>query len=208
MPPVVRPFRGVSAEDRRATRRGQLLEAALDVLGEHGRDGFTMTAVCRRAKLTERYFYESFANRDELLIALFDELAGRVSEQVLRAAAEVPADADLATRYAVALRPMIGAMVADPRQARAYVECFTSDLLREHRAQVVRTFAAVITEQVLALSGTPARARVEATALLLIGGIHEVLHGWLTGAVELTEDELVAEFAGIGANLTERLILP
>ncbi|MBN6036890.1 TetR/AcrR family transcriptional regulator [Amycolatopsis sp. 195334CR] len=208
MPPVVRPFRGVSAQDRRATRRGQLLDAALDVLGEHGRDGFTMTAVCRRAKLTERYFYESFANRDELLIALFDQLTGQMSEQVLHAADAVPADASPRDKYAGALRPMIRALAADPRQARAYVECFTSDLLRAHRAKVVQTFTAVITEQVLALSGDPARARVEATALLLIGGIHEVLHGWLTGAVELTEDELVDEFAAIGATLTERLILP
>ncbi|QFU93410.1 TetR/AcrR family transcriptional regulator [Amycolatopsis sp. YIM 10] len=208
MSPVIRPFRGVSAEDRRATRREQLLEAALDVLGERGRDGFTMTAVCRRAKLTERYFYESFANRDELLIALFDQLTRQMSEQILQAAETIPPAADLTTQYAIAIRPLISGLETDPRQARAYVECFTSDLLRAHRAKVVQTFASVITEQVLALSGTPLRARVEATALLLIGGIHEVLHSWLTGSVELTEDELVAEFAGIGATLTERLILP
>ena len=43
----------------RAAARG-LIEAALDVVGARGLAGLTMTAVCARARLTERYFYESF----------------------------------------------------------------------------------------------------------------------------------------------------
>src|SRR5687767_9668516 len=52
---VVRPYKGVSADERRALRREQLMEAGLDVLGSEGIAGLTMTEVCARAGLTERY---------------------------------------------------------------------------------------------------------------------------------------------------------
>ena len=67
---VVRPYRGISADERRASRRARLLDAALEEVGERGMAGTTMTAVCARAGLTERYFYESFADRDEMLRAV------------------------------------------------------------------------------------------------------------------------------------------
>ena len=66
---VVRPYRGVSADDRRADRRARLLEAGLDLVGEVGVAEVTAEAVAARAGLSKRYFYESFADRDALLVA-------------------------------------------------------------------------------------------------------------------------------------------
>ena len=43
-----------------------------------GRQGATMTAICAHAKLTERYFYESFTSRDELLQQVFDGIVDEV----------------------------------------------------------------------------------------------------------------------------------
>ena len=42
-------------------------------MGTEGAAAATMRATCREAALTERYFYESFANRDELLVAVLDD---------------------------------------------------------------------------------------------------------------------------------------
>ena len=85
-----RSFQGASAEERAADRRGRLLEAALDVVGERGVADFTMTAVCRTAGLTERYFYESFARREDLLAALFDTASETALSEARAAAAGVP----------------------------------------------------------------------------------------------------------------------
>ncbi|WP_280503073.1 TetR/AcrR family transcriptional regulator, partial [Nocardia farcinica] len=71
---------GTTLTERREARRAALLEAALDLIGEAGAAGVTMRAVCRRANLTDRYFYESFSSRDELLDVLYrsvgEELLG------------------------------------------------------------------------------------------------------------------------------------
>lgn len=66
-----RRYRGSSVEERRAQRREQLLRAAIQVYGEQGYRNATVKAVCEAAGLTERYFYESFSNSEELLVASF-----------------------------------------------------------------------------------------------------------------------------------------
>ena len=61
-----RPYRGVEAADRLATRRSKLLGAGLDLLGADRQDAaeLTVRGICRRAGLAARYFYESFADKD------------------------------------------------------------------------------------------------------------------------------------------------
>jgi AcrR family transcriptional regulator len=70
----VRPWRGVSATERTAERRERLIEAALEVFATRGYSASTVRDVCREAGLTERYFYESFRNREALLAALADRI--------------------------------------------------------------------------------------------------------------------------------------
>src|SRR5688500_17768138 len=97
-----RIYGGVSAEDRRATRREQLLEAGLELLGTEGWAGTTMTGVCAKAGLTERYFYESFPDREALLLAVFDRITAEAAETVLAAVASSPRDARPRSRAAIA----------------------------------------------------------------------------------------------------------
>lgn len=82
-----RSYGGLSAEQRQAVRRARLLDAGLELLGTAGWTATTMTAVCREAGLTERYFYESFADRDALAEAVFDRLAVGAREAILVAVA-------------------------------------------------------------------------------------------------------------------------
>lgn len=76
-PPTPRRYAGLSGDQRAALRRESLLEAGLDVFAATGKGGATMTAICAHAKLTERYFYESFTSRDELLQKVLDGIATR-----------------------------------------------------------------------------------------------------------------------------------
>ncbi|MDT7643129.1 MAG: hypothetical protein QOC75_129, partial [Pseudonocardiales bacterium] len=69
---VVRPYRGVSADERRTERRQRLVTACLDLVGEGGVSTVTAQAVAERAGLTRRYFYESFADRDAVLVEALD----------------------------------------------------------------------------------------------------------------------------------------
>ncbi len=78
----MRQYRGSSGEERQAERRLQLITAALHVYGELGHSRASVRRICRQAALSERYFYESFANGEALLAAAFDYAAGIFIEQL------------------------------------------------------------------------------------------------------------------------------
>jgi len=55
----------------RATR---FMKSALAILGETGRTDFTVLEVVERSKTSLRSFYQRFSSKDELLLALIDEI--------------------------------------------------------------------------------------------------------------------------------------
>lgn len=63
-----------TADERRAERRKQLMRIAVKVYGEEGYRNTSVKAVCAAAGLTERYFYESFANGEDLLLQCFQRI--------------------------------------------------------------------------------------------------------------------------------------
>ena len=63
MASATRTYGGVTAGQRRATRRAALIEAALDLFAEEGARAVSKRAVCARARLNDRYFYEHFTDR-------------------------------------------------------------------------------------------------------------------------------------------------
>jgi AcrR family transcriptional regulator len=69
---ATRAYRGVPADERREVRRQALIETALDCLHADGLAGVSVRSICARARLTPRYFYESFEDLDQLLVATID----------------------------------------------------------------------------------------------------------------------------------------
>src|SRR5215212_10332014 len=97
----VRRWRGRSASERTAERRERLIEAALEVFGSRGYSASTVRDVCREAGLTERYFYESFPNREALLGALADRIVDDSLEAVAAALADPGGDREGTVREAL-----------------------------------------------------------------------------------------------------------
>ncbi|ORV16682.1 hotdog fold thioesterase [Mycobacterium celatum] len=54
------------------TRGERFIKTAVEILGETGRTDFTVQEVVARSKTSLRAFYQHFASKDELLLALFD----------------------------------------------------------------------------------------------------------------------------------------
>ena len=196
MTQVVRPYRGVSADERRAERRARLIEAGLDVLGSEGMSRLTMTEVCARAGLTERYFYESFSDRDELIQAVFGASVEETNAAVAAALETAPRDL-LAVARATA-GAVIGVLTDDPRKARAYVEAIGSAAAREQRAASVRAYADLLAAQMRELRGLTAKrhqAPLRLATTMLVGGLSEAVTSWLDGSLDMTRDEVVEEIA-------------
>ncbi len=85
-----RRYRGQDMEDRRALRRQRLLEAGLTVFGEAGYHGATVRSICAAAGLSERYFYESFSNSEDLLCAVYEAHMVLQQERILAAVVAAP----------------------------------------------------------------------------------------------------------------------
>ena len=87
---------GVPLEDRQALRREDLIAAGVGLLGSEGGPALTVRAVCKAAGLTERYFYESFGDRDDFVRARsrwtaggveLEPITGQESHMIVRSAA-------------------------------------------------------------------------------------------------------------------------
>src|SRR3984957_8735819 len=79
---VPRPYRGVSATDRRHQRRQRLIDAGLQLFGTRGIAAVGIVDVCAEAGLTKRYFYENFASIDALAEAVFEHVTGNLVAMV------------------------------------------------------------------------------------------------------------------------------
>lgn len=189
-----RTYGGLSAGERRQRRRSMLMDAALELCGTEGWAATTMTAVCARARLTERYFYESFTDRDELLVAVFDRIAEEAAEVVLAAVERSPADARARTRAAI--EAFVALMTDDPRKGRvAFVEAMGSEALMRRRFDSISRFAALLADQARSFYGTGPEAErlLQVTSFLLVGGLAETLIAWLGGQLERSRAELVED---------------
>jgi len=161
-------------------------------------------AVCQTAELNPRYFYESFADIDALLVAVYDFVAAGLAEAVARApiaSATSPVDA---TRIGMAA--IVGFIDEDRRRARVlYVEALGNEALARHRLAMDRVAVATIEQQAIEASGTwPQGERVsQVGAAMLVGGLSEVLRDWIDGRIDVTREQLVDDLAVLSMALGE-----
>ena len=184
---VTRRYGGRTADERRRDRRARLLAAACAICGEEGWVAVTLRRVCARAGLTDRYFAESFADRDALLIAVFDEAFEEMTQEVGRAVGAAPASGEAQLR--AALTTVVAFLANDPRKARILLGRPGGEgAVERHRRQALQDGIARMLEG--------ARPDVDAAAaqvlaLIAAGGLSELLNAWLSGALDLDADELV-----------------
>ncbi len=190
-------YRGVPAPERQAARRQQLLDAAYDLLGSEGWQATTVRAVCRRAGLTPRYFYESFPDLDALVIAVFDAVVAELVQVVLEAVEQAPDEAEAKARAAIG--GFVRQVTEDPRRARiVFSEALGSEALARRRFDTLHAFAGLIAEQGRAFYGVRGHDRLaDTTAYLLAGGLAELLLAWRYGTINSTLEELIDDCAAL-----------
>lgn len=187
-----RPYRGIGQDQRIAARRAALIEAALDSLHDDGLSGASVRSICARARLTTRYFYENFADLDELLVAVVDAVAVEVAQAALVAIATAP-DA-LPAQVRALVDAGYGVVAADPRKATALlVAAAGHGPLVDRRQRIVMDYAelALANLPVLGVITRTDHRAARATALFLMGGAAELISAVLSGSLRLSRDEVV-----------------
>jgi AcrR family transcriptional regulator len=121
-----RPYRGRPPEARHAERRDRLLGAGIELVGTGGVSAMTMRAVCREAQLSQKFFYESFTDTDDLLREVYratfqrarniiDAAGSQQPDRVARTRASVDAAAQLARDDPRVCRILLVEPIADLR---------------------------------------------------------------------------------------------
>jgi len=193
----VRAWRGVSAEERTSDRRERLLEAGLEVFASTGYAAASVKEISRSAGLTERYFYESFDNREALLRAVADRIVGD-----FLAAVEplLPLDlGDLPRAIPQAADAFVASLADDPRRARVLlVETVgVSPAAEEYRRAVIADLVGFLRGAAEQAFGTWVRdsSEVELIARSLVGAAQELLVAHVRGELDMERDELIASLS-------------
>jgi AcrR family transcriptional regulator len=191
-----RPYRGATPEERDAARRRRLLDTAREQFGTAGWNGVSITGLCRDAAVTTRHFYALFGGREELFVALYEELVEALLATVAAAAAAAPLEAEARAR--ATFGSIADLYDADPRVARiVLVEVLgVSERVEAHRRAAILRFAEqveALTSELVEAGALPSRERPGLTALAIVGATAELLVHHAAGEPTASREAIVSE---------------
>ena len=183
---------GVPLEDRQARRRGDLVDAGVALLGSEGGPAVTVRAVCRQAGLTERYFYESFSDRDEFVRAVYNDVC-TAAMSTLRSA----------TTPREGVERFVALMVDDPVRGRVLLLApAVEPVLTRSGAEWMPNFIDLLQRTLTAITD-PVVAHMAATTL--IGGLSALFTAYLEGRLAATREQFIDYCVDI---LMSRAVIP
>ncbi len=194
-----RLYREKTADERRSDRRAKLLDAAVEAFGNDGYGATSIEQLCARAGISTRNFYEEFASREELLVALHDDLNSRALEAVVAAIGVIDPN-DLEARADAGVRAYFTVMTSDRRWARiALVESVgVSAEAEAHRRAAIDRFADLLELESarLAAEGLVPKRDFRLTATALVGAINGLINTWTADDEwQAHVDDVIAEAA-------------
>ncbi|HAS11052.1 MAG TPA: TetR/AcrR family transcriptional regulator [Acidimicrobiaceae bacterium] len=183
-------WNGLSTEERQRERRNLLIEAAFELLANEGMSGTTVRAVCAHARLNPRYFYESFTDLDELLVAVYDDVFRQLKR---RSADAVNAAEDDAAAMRASVAATVHFIAEDPRRGRIlYSEALGNEALNLRRVRAGADLVELVLQDNSRRDVGAQDERIgRLGAAVLVGGFSELLVAWIGGRLDLTAEELI-----------------
>jgi len=170
---------GVPLQDRQALRRDELIAAGVTLLGSRGGPALTVRAVCRATGLTERYFYESFTDRDEFVGAVYDDVCARAMATLVESA-DSPRDA---------VERFVELMVDDPARGRVLLLAPGAEPVLAHSgAAWFPSFIELVQLRLTRIADPTVQAMV---ATGLIGALSALFTAYLDGRLAATREQFI-----------------
>ncbi|MBV8929866.1 MAG: TetR/AcrR family transcriptional regulator [Mycobacteriaceae bacterium] len=169
---------GVPLEDRQALRRDELIAAGVQLLGGKGGPAVTVRAVCREAGFTERYFYESFGDRDDFVRAVYDDVCSRAMSTLMSA-----------TTPREAVERFVALMVDDPVRGRVLLLApEVEPVLARSGAEWMPSFIELLQRKLITITD-PALQNMIATGL--IGALTALFTAYLDGRLAARREQFI-----------------
>ena len=169
---------GVPLEDRQALRREDLIAAGVGLLGSEGGPVLTVRAVCKAAGLTERYFYESFSDRDEFVGAVYDDVCAKAMSTL-----------SSSTTARDAVERFVALMVDDPTRGRVLLLApAVEPVLTQSGADWMPSFIELLQHKLTRIADPAVQAMV---ATGLIGALTTLFTAYLNGRLAATREQFI-----------------
>jgi AcrR family transcriptional regulator len=200
-------YAGKTADERRAERRARLMTAGKGIWIRDGWAAVSMRAVCADAGLTDRYFYESFTNADDLRCSIWDELRddiiGVLHEDFVSSAG-VPG----VQRLRSSIEAVVRHVAAHPDDAQIfYGDHAGSAALEARHRDGRRATMQLVVELAEPLLPTDVDREVLAVRIrMAIGGFLELMEAWQAGEVSGTIEDVVEHARTFGELLAADLV--
>lgn len=200
-------YAGKAASTRQAERRKKLVAAGVMLIGRDGYAATSIDAICSEAGLTKRYFYESFASSEELLIESYRVVTREYLTSIMQATTPYLRDSRKLVR--AGLQQTFSFVRQNPDKARLImIEAMSV------RSQLGRFYGSSYNEFVNLLVGFtkpflggsgPGDAVLAVMARGAVGAIIHLCQGWIATGFKQPIDELVNGteliFGGMGREL-------
>jgi len=179
------------ARDRLLARSRQFVETATEVVARDGVDGLTLRAILQETGLSRRAFYDRFASKDDLLVAVFEETMRSAAERFRREFEMRSIEDPLDRLHFIVTRMIAGAASEatesggglSPAMSREHLRLAESrpDELREAVAPTTELMA----EQIAAAmkAGQVREADAQELAVLVHNLVSSTIHSALLGSV-------------------------
>ncbi|WP_245665152.1 TetR/AcrR family transcriptional regulator [Actinoplanes subtropicus] len=185
-------YGGRSRQERATDRRDRILTSALQLFGTRDYDEVTVAEVCTGARVSKRYFYEHFVDREDLVRALHKEQNEWLLAGVFSIMPETPVTLDEMLRPAV--HQLLTMLRANPE--RAQVIYINAPRMETRRRGVLRKDAQFLAGMLRQLGVDPQdQTRYERMLLALVAGLSEVIIDWLSRGMTDDLDQLADHLA-------------
>lgn len=189
-----RQFKGMSMSERKQARRKKLIEAGLETYGTQGFFSVTVKDICNQAKLTERYFYESFKKSEHLFQTIFlnqiDKLQQTLMQAIMQASPDPQAMID------AGLNAFFSMLEDDPRTARIiYIdamlvqELHNQATLLETMSRFDRMLHAFVT--LMMPNTTLTEKEISLIATGINGYVTQIATRWVMGGFKHSREEII-----------------
>ncbi len=169
---------GVPLHDRQVLRRDELVAAGVGLLGGEAGPALTVRAVCREASLTERYFYESFTDRDEFVRAVYDHVCSTAMAALT--SSDTPRDA---------VERFVALMVDDPARGRVLLIAPQREpVLTKSGADWMPSFIELLQRKLTQITDPAVQAMV---ATGLVGALSALFTAYLNGRLATTREQFI-----------------
>ena len=181
-------YGGQSRQQRATDRRERIVAAAVRLFAARDYDDVTVADVCTLARVSKRYFYDYFADREDLLVSVHREHHDWLMAGIGAAAPKSPDDIEHVVHPMMA--SLVRLLAENPERAR--VIYINAPRMERRRRGLLRKDAELLGRYVRPAVPRPRdRAYYDRALLAMVAGIVEIMIDWVSRGMTDPPDALV-----------------